>query len=959
MNVDEYVRYNYRPDAGPQQRFPCPFCEDPARVRNFCIGRDGNKLLWMCQKCEAHGMTPAEQATQYQAVRKPVQPAPTRQATPPAEVVRHPSSGLSAAGEGYFLSRGISGETATRAGVVSDDQSIAFPYRGEKGNISAYKYRGISEKKFWQKGVCETWWNKPDKLTGDDILLVEGEIDALSLMEVGFTDVMSIPNGAPQRVSDSKIDPSEDGKFRYVWTAKELFQSAKRVVLFTDADEPGKALAEELARRIGKARCWRVAHPDGCKDANDVLLKLGPQALKDAIAAAEPWPINGIHTTDFYAKAVEDLYIKGTCGGASTGIPCVDEIYTMAPGMLTVVTGTPGSGKALSLDTRIPTPSGWTTMGEIKVGDRVFDEFGRSCNVVAATDVMLDRPCYRIIFDDGIEVVADENHQWLTNSNAARMSARDYRRNWPTGKRGLSLRGSDQSHKRTFPKVVTTGEISNTLIYRGKKNHAISLASPLALPDRHDLVVDPYTLGAWLGDGTSTSGGFTCHEKDSEIIKNICVSGLFVRKNKAEFSHTIHGLVGSLRELGVLNNKHIPERYLRASYDQRLSLLQGLMDTDGTCSRQGNCELSFSSKRLTEDSLELINSLGLKAKLSVGRAILNGACVGERYRIFFNPNIPVFRLARKLARISYKPHRLPYRIITECSKIDSVPVRCIQVDSSSSLFLITEHFIPTHNSSLFDQIMINVAQRENWNCAVASFENPQAIHIAKLSSIITGKPFFDGASPKMTKAEMDSSVAWLNDRFFFLDGDGGLPTIEDVIQRLEMAVMRWGIRVAIIDPFSYLARDKGMAEHEWVNYALSLCKQWALAHDAHIICVAHPQKMMRREDGTTSLPGGYDISGAAGYFNKADVGLTVARGNDGNGQNIVKCWKSRFPWIGSLGQVDVQYDVVSGRFLDPSHYTPPPRQIIYSAYSGKPMNLADNIPDIEPVPLASGDPPWL
>ena len=350
MDVQDYVRYNYRQREGGQQRFPCPYCDDPQRIKNFCIGPDkeGKSLLWMCQKCEQSGRTeldPSKSQPAFKSARKPVQHDPAPAASPPAEPLPVPSSRLSEAAEGYFLTRGISPETLDKANVFGDENSIAFPYRDAHGRITAFKYRGIQEKKFWQKGVCETWWNRPDKLSGDDLLVVEGEMDALSLMEAGHTDVISIPNGAPQKVSEKKVEASEDGKFRYVWTAKDLFDSAKRIILFTDTDGPGQALAEELARRIGKGKCWQVVVPADCKDANDVLLKHGSQVLDQCVKNATPWPIQGVYDAFHYKDKVQSLFAGGLSKGHSTGFSNVDNIYSVVTGHLTVVLGSPGSGK--------------------------------------------------------------------------------------------------------------------------------------------------------------------------------------------------------------------------------------------------------------------------------------------------------------------------------------------------------------------------------------------------------------------------------------------------------------------------------------------------------------------------------------------------------------------------------------------------------------------------------------
>jgi len=158
-----------------------------------------------------------------------------------------------------------------------------------------------------------------------------------------------------------------------------------------------------------------------------------------------------------------------------------------------------------------------------------------------------------------------------------------------------------------------------------------------------------------------------------------------------------------LRSLGVLANKHIPMSFLRASFCQRLELLRGLMDTDGTCSHRGQVELCLCNKRLADDATELITSLGIKAWQTASPALLYGRVVGTRYRIRFEAALQVFEMERKAARVPVKTGRkgeTKRRFIQSANRVKSVAVRCIEVDSPDSQFLITRSFIPTHNSSL-------------------------------------------------------------------------------------------------------------------------------------------------------------------------------------------------------------------------------------------------------------------
>lgn len=350
-------------------------------------------------------------------------------------------------------------------------------------------------------------------------------------------------------------------------------------------------------------------------------------------------------------------------------------------------------GKALALDTWLPTPLGWTTMGEVKVGDELFDDQGKICHVTDATDVMFGRPCNRVLFSDRSEIVADDDHRWSTW---------DYKSRKNFARSGIG-----------GPKVRTTGDIRRTLTSndRGDSNHSIPCVLSLDLPDV-SLPIHPYVLGAWLGDGTSASAGFTCHLDDSQIIEEIRSFGQPVQKSDKDpigWSLSIgpHGKYDDCfrkqaRGLGVLRNKHIPDIYLRASSNQRMLLLQGLMDTDGNTNDKGNCEFCSTNLALADDVLELALSLGIRATKCEGRAIVNDKDCGEKFRINFTTSKPVFRLKRKIDDLNkrVKNYNTEQRFIRSVDRIRSVPVRCIAVDSESHLYLASRAFIPTHNTDL-------------------------------------------------------------------------------------------------------------------------------------------------------------------------------------------------------------------------------------------------------------------
>ncbi|KAF3450216.1 hypothetical protein FNV43_RR06296 [Rhamnella rubrinervis] len=262
---------------------------------------------------------------------------------------------------GYFAERLITRETLQRNAVMQksygDQIVIAFTY-WRNGVLVSCKYRDIN-KKFWQEANTEKVFYGLDDITEtDDIIIVEGEMDKLAMEEAGFTNCVSVPDGAPAVVSLKELPPEEkDLKYQYLWNCREYLKKASRIILATDGDNPGQALAEELARRLGRERCWRVRWPkkndvDHFKDANEVLMYLGPDALKEVIENAELYPIRGLFSFGDYFDEINAYYHR-TLGyefGVPTGWGALNELYNVVPGELTIVTGVPNSGKSEWID---------------------------------------------------------------------------------------------------------------------------------------------------------------------------------------------------------------------------------------------------------------------------------------------------------------------------------------------------------------------------------------------------------------------------------------------------------------------------------------------------------------------------------------------------------------------------------------------------------------------------------
>jgi hypothetical protein len=353
-------------------------------------------------------------------------------------------------------------------------------------------------------------------------------------------------------------------------------------------------------------------------------------------------------------------------------------------------------GRQLCLETELPTPTGFVKLKNLKEGDLLFDEQGNICSVTKLHPIQQSPESYRITFDDGSLVDACAEHLWDTYTKRDRINL--------------------SKGKEVIPQTKNTKEIFETLKVRQESNHAILNSKPIK-QNYKELEIDPYLLGLWLGDGNRHAQIETA---DPEVLENfdhhVIESSIDSHSNwgvSRSRSYGIKGLCASLKKVGLVFNpsptrrgvdkgyykKHIPDEYKNASFDQRLALLQGLMDSDGCCYKDGRCEFVQVREQLSKDVYDLICSLGIKARIRKKESWRYNVRYQDKFQIMFMTDLPVFRLKRKLERLPQKlTNKSKYRFIRSVEPIDSKPMRCITVDSPSHLYLITRSYIPTHNT---------------------------------------------------------------------------------------------------------------------------------------------------------------------------------------------------------------------------------------------------------------------
>jgi phage terminase large subunit-like protein len=374
----------------------------------------------------------------------------------------------------------------------------------------------------------------------------------------------------------------------------------------------------------------------------------------------------------------------------------------------------PYTDGVLPNDTKIPGP-GWKRLGDIEIGDQVFDESGRPCSVTAIYEPEVTK-AYRLTFSDGVTIDACADHQWVTWTHVERKAylrsqheddVTRFPDEWPEWRakrlptrtldrvavarslelkaQGVSLgkaadavglsRGPLAEHwnaghyiepvakagpSATGPQIRTTQQIVDTLTHgkRGDTNHCIPLAGPLQLPERDDLDIDPWLLGYWLGNGGTGTGAVHGDKRDlPEVDAAMARAGYLPsddtsRDDQGGFTVYVRGLVTALRAAGVLSAKRVPHRYLWSSIDQREALLRGLMDSDGFCDKDsGKVEFTSTTENLADAVVHLARSLGQKPIKAEGRAMLDGVDRGPKWRVTWRPTRNPFSLSRKAERV--------------------------------------------------------------------------------------------------------------------------------------------------------------------------------------------------------------------------------------------------------------------------------------------------------------------
>lgn len=320
--------YSFEPGNKGEERHLCPECSHTRKKKtDKCLAWDNKEKRGYCHNCTTafFEYSPHEEKQYFVPVWKNI-------------------TKLSDRAVKYFESRLISQDALNRMKVYTDTEFmpqfskeievICFPYFFNE-KLYNIKYRGAQKSFKLVSGAELIFWNMDCLKNFTEVIIVEGEIDALTFIQHGFYNVISVPNGANKNLE-------------YLDNCIDLFKDIKKIYIASDQDTKGIELRDELIRRLGPERSWIVSFKD-CKDANEYFQKYGPD-FKDVINDAKPVPVKGIiEVSSLYAE-IFNLFTQGIQRGKEIGIQKIDECITWESGRMAIVTGIPSSGKSEFVD---------------------------------------------------------------------------------------------------------------------------------------------------------------------------------------------------------------------------------------------------------------------------------------------------------------------------------------------------------------------------------------------------------------------------------------------------------------------------------------------------------------------------------------------------------------------------------------------------------------------------------
>nr|WP_211188649.1 replicative DNA helicase [Gordonia asplenii] len=531
-------------------------------------------------------------------------------------------------------------------------------------------------------------------------------------------------------------------------------------------------------------------------------------------AQAEVYEVTERRTAEDYVlleellqPTMDEIDSIASRGGISLGVPTgfadLDRLTNgLHPGQMIIVAARPGVGKALALDTPLPTPTGWTTMGNVSVGQQLLDAHGRPTTVVAATEVMTERPCYEVEFSDGSLLVADEEHQWAAEVDGVR-------------------------------DVMTTG------VLRGHVGKAVVRnTAPLELPHRH-YVYGPYTVAALAGMAFD----------DPEIGMRIDAEGPV-------------DVMTLMADLGG----RIPFEYLRGSIAQRRALLAGLLDARAIVEDDGWITVPAATRHMTAVVADLVAGLGYTYRVSATGWVRVDA------------DDDVFTLHHKAIRHKELRRASGVRRIVAIRPVDSVPVRCVQVDNPEAMYLAGESMVPTHNSTLAMDFLRSCSIHHGKTSAMFSLEMSKTEIVMRLLSAEAKIKLADMRSGSMTDddwSRLARRMGEISEAPLFIDDSPNL-TMMEIRAKARRLKQRHDLSLVVIDYMQLMTSGKKVEsrQQEVSEFSRSIK---LLAKELEVPVVAISQLNRGPEQRTDKRPQVSDLRESGSLEQDADMVILLHR----------------------------------------------------------------------------------
>jgi len=782
------------------------------------------------------------------------------------------------------IDRGFTDETIKhfKLGYSKDKDAISIPIfkNGECINI---KYRLLNPKtiKYTQEKGCEVWlYNEEGIDVGKKkggVMISEGEFDCMSIWQSGIKNVVS----------------PASGKDSYgVWI--ELIDNIPKIYIAYDNDKPGKKASKNMADRLGVDKSFEIQYPEEIKDANDYFKEHTPEDFRELVKKARPfykYEFKGL------GDIIEGLQQKTLNFMETRFFPNVK----MRKDWLVVVSGKTGSGKCHAKGTKLLMFDGSIkNVEDVVVGDKLMGQDSNPRNILSLANGKEEM--YRVNEGDTGEYY-DVNESHIISIK---------RVGWDK----KNMQTKIMYHEKTIKELLEIKPVTRRH-YRGWKTDIDF--------KEQEIKLDPYFLGIWLGDGTSSKPQITSmdkvikdfifdysHNLNLDVTvrkqpKNKSVTMDIINKTRKEGSNYV---LNNLRDYNLIDNKHIPNEYKINSYSNRLEVLAGLLDSDGYL---GGCkvgtwgeyfEIIQKNTKLANDIVFLARSLGFRVKIKkVNKGIKSINFMGEYNRIFIFGDLSKIptKLKRKQTNFCSKKDWMTHRLEIEPLGIGEYFGFTLDGDG----LYVLENFTVTHNTSF----ILNVADdfiKQDKPVLVMPFERGINDVGHRMMNVMFNKTTDDFL--KLERDDWDGIIKDCVDKPLYFS----VPKKNDVIDTIRKAKKFFDIQVVIVDHLDYLIRHtSGNREAEIAN-TLQEIKGVAQELDIVMIIVTHIRKIEQAGSEISRKPNLDDLKGSSSLsqdpecvilLNPVDEGVDVCVA-----KNKGRMGCQTFDFVPETGRFSEEYD---------------------------------------------------